>query len=73
MKKSLSEQLARRLAKEMGAKMRRDNMNRVMVVSLGEKRQEFWQGSWQHVVIWLRKEETERLLAAKAQGKKQTV
>jgi hypothetical protein len=53
--------------------MRRDNVNRVLIVTLGEKRQEFWQGSWQHVVVWLRKEETNRLLNARAQGMKQGV
>lgn len=54
-RKSPSELLARRMVSEMGGRIRRDNERRVLIVMIGDARQEFWQGSWPDVVVWLRK------------------
>lgn len=54
-RKSHSEEMARRMVAEMGGKIRRDNERRALIVTIGDTRQEFWQGSWPDVVVWLRK------------------
>lgn len=60
MSRSTYEVKARRLALEIGAKIRRDNRNRLIVVTIGEMRQQFWQGSWTDVWIWLGKQKPKR-------------
>ena len=56
MRKSASEKAVRQLASEIGATIKRDNANRMLIVRLNDKVQRFWQGSWTEVEIWLRKQ-----------------
>ncbi|GIO13571.1 hypothetical protein J19TS2_31260 [Cohnella xylanilytica] len=59
-RQSSSEQLARKRAKELGATIRRDNRERLLVVRIGDTVQRFWQGSWPEVVVWLDKQKKQK-------------
>lgn len=60
MSRSKYEEMARRRAAEIGATIRRDNRNRLIIVSLGKTQQQFWQGSWTDIWIWLDKQKPKR-------------